>query len=170
MKLFTLKNIAIASLMAMTSCEKEDVCEFDPQCTPFGENTRESGLTVVTYNADNLSDFVAAIYDTRNNASAPLGADWAPALSTAGKINKPADWTLGKIGRVFGIAIDDNANVYLAASGVYGMNTMNIPYQNMNPGRIYKAIAGSYSTSTLVDLPVTYSSSTGSLNGIGNIA
>lgn len=170
MKFITIKTIAAMSMLILFSCDK-DSCEYvTTQCEPLGNNTEQSGITVVTYNADNPTDFVGAVYDTRNNASAPLGADWAPALGTAGKITKPADWVLSKIGRVFGIAMDKTANVYLAASGVYGQNFMNTPYQNLVPGRIYKAIAGTYSTAPFVDLPMSYASSSGSLNGIGNIA
>lgn len=157
------------SVSLLISCDKE-TCEYVTQCEPLGNNTEQSGITVVTYNADNPTDFVGAIYDTRNNASTPLGTDWAPALGTGGKIIKPADWTLGKLGRIFGIAMDKNSNIYLAASGVYGQNFLNTPYQNTNPGRIYKATAGSYSTSSFVDLPMSYASSAGSLNGIGNVA
>lgn len=171
---FEIKHKIIAlTLLIVVSCNKE-TCDFIPVCEPLGQNTQNSGLTIVTYNAENPSDFVGAIYDTKNNASAPVGTDWGVALGSAGKITKPADWTLGKIGRVFGIAVDDNENIYLASSGVYSHNFpafgSNIPYQNAKPGRIYKATAGTYSTTAFVDLSVTYASGAGSFNGIGNIA
>ena len=126
-----------------------------------------------TYHSNNPNDFVASIYDTRNNISAPIGTDWGISLSSGGKISKPSDWTMGNLGRIFGIAVDNSSNIYFASSGVYNQYINSgaglVPYVNANPGRIYKATAGSsYSISTLVDLPVT--SSVGSLSGIGNIA
>lgn len=158
----------LIATIILIACGKE-TCELTPECEPFGESSQQSGLTVVTFNADGSGDFVGAIYDTRNNASAPVGNDWAPALISAGSVKNPPDWTLKNIGRVFGIAIDDNSNIYLASSGIYGQNSYNTPYKNATPGRIYKANAITYAISTLVDLPVTYAS-LGSLNGIGNIA
>ncbi|MBD8083901.1 hypothetical protein [Chryseobacterium caseinilyticum] len=169
MKFLNITTLAAISAFFLISCDKE-TCEYVTVCEPLGSNTGQSGISIVTYNADNPTDFVAAIYDTRNNASVPAGTDWAPALGTGGKITKPADWTLGKLGRIFGIATDKNANVYLATSGVYGQNFLNTPYQNAVPGRIYKATAGTYSTTPFVDLPISYASSAGSLNGVGNVA
>jgi hypothetical protein len=154
----------------LIACGKE-TCVYSPECEPFGENSSQSGFTVVTYNAENSSAFVGGIYDTRNNASAPAGNDWAPTLISSGKVQNPADWTVKNLGRVFGIAIDDNSNIYLASTGVYTQYSTLAPYKNTNPGRIYKATAPSYTISTLVDLPsITYAGGTGSLNGVGNIA
>jgi hypothetical protein len=162
----------LVATIILIACSKEETCVYSPECEQFGENSTQSGLTVVTYNAEIGADFVGGIYDTRNNASAPVGTDWAPSLISAGYVKNPADWTLKNLGRVFGIATDDNSNIYLAASGIYGQNFYNTPYKNATPGRIYKATAPTYAISTLVDLPgVTYATgSTGSLNGIGNIA
>jgi hypothetical protein len=160
----------LIATIVLIACSKEETCVYTPECEPFGGNSQQSGLTVVTYNADKDSDFIGAIYDTRNNASAPAGNDWAPALISAGNVKNPADWTLKNVGRVFGIATDDNSNIYLASSGIYSQYYNISPYKNTNPGRIFKATAPSYTITTLVDLPgVTYSGS-GSLNGIGNIA
>lgn len=163
--------LTLTAIIILIACSKE-TCELTPGCEPFGENSSQSGLTVVTYNGDKDTDFVGGIYDTRNNALAPAGNDWAPTLISAGKVQNPADWTLKNLGRVFGIATDDNSNIYLASSGIYGQNGQNVAYRNANPGRIYKATAPTYAISTLVDLPaITYpTGSTGSLNGIGNIA
>lgn len=173
-----MKNIVKYSLAAFTffsllNCEK-DSCEYPDVCQSFGNDTQQTGLTVVTYHADQQGDFVGAIYDTRNNISAPTGVDWAVPLGAAGKVTHPTDWTVGKIGRVFGIAIDSNANIYLASSGVYNQYFNGgaglLPYVNPNVHRIYKANAGTYSTSTFVDLPSSGATPSGSLNGIGNIA
>ena len=172
MKLNINKIIAAIIVMLLYNCDKDN-CDYVPTCEPLSENAQNAGLTIVTYHSSNPNDLVASIYDTRNNISAPIGTDWGISLSSGGKILKPSDWTMGNLGRIFGIAVDNSSNIYFASSGVYNQYINSgaglVPYVNANPGRIYKATAGSsYSISTLVDLPVT--SSVGSLSGIGNIA
>ena len=172
MKNFLTKIVVSAFIFTLTQSCNEESCDYPADCVPLGQNNEVSGFTVTTFYSDQPNDFVGAVYDTRNNSSAPTGVDWAVSLNAASKITHPADWTRGKIGAVFGIATDETGNVYLASSGVYNQYT-NVGaglnnYVNINPGRIYKANAGTYSTGTFVDLPVT--SSIGSLNGVGNIA
>lgn len=161
--------ITCIAIILLASCAKNK-CEYPSDCEPFGVDNQYTGITVVTFKTDSTNGQVGGIYDTRNNLAASRGTDWGVALNTPSLTIRPASWTRTSIGQIFGIAIDNNANVYLAASGVYGQNVLNTPYQNSNPGRIYKASPPAWTAATFVDLPVTYAGSGGSLNGIGNIA
>lgn len=166
--------IGLFSLVVL-NCSEES-CDFDEDCVPVGQNIDKAGFTVTTFYTDLPNDFVGAVYDTRNNSAAPLGNDWGVPLGSSSKTIHPTDWTRAKLGAVFGIATDEIGNVFLASSGVYNQeynpSTFLPPYTNPNPGRIYKATSGTYSTSTFVDLPVTMLSTPADqlLNGIGNIA
>ncbi len=147
-------------IMAFSACK--------PTCDPIvvetcGEeeipNSENCGMSVVTHYSED--GYVAKIYDTRYNSKAPVGADWSPTMPTF----QPSNWTKKDIGQVFGLAIDKDENVYLAASDVYsdyGWSSTN-PF----PGQIYIGKkASSWTATPLVNLPNTG----GLLNGIGNIA
>ena len=130
-----------------------DACTCDP--------TEFTGWAVGTCNADYDSiGAVGVIYDLSNTQDAPFGSDYGTSVTSI----HPANWTIDQIGQVFGIAIDDNENVYLAASDVYDTGFDSDPF---GPGQIFKASAGNnFIANPFVELPNTG----GALNGIGNIA
>jgi len=163
-------------IISLLGCSKDE-CEYDTNSSGSSFNcedlidtqTQFSNYTVVTRSTCPGSGAPSGfIYDTRNNSTAPFGSNWSAASTTP---IIPPNWTHENIGQVFGIAIDNNQNIYLASSNLYeGLfgpcaASTTIP-QNTNPGRIYKATAPSFSASTFIDLPNTG----GSGNGIGNIA
>jgi len=122
--------------------------------------TQYTGWAVATCNAEaNTDDPVGVIYDIRNTANAPSAADWAPSITDI----HPANWTLGQIGQIFGIAIGINEEVYLAASDIYDTGYNSDPF---GPGQIFVAHANNgFLAQPFIDLPNTG----GPLNGIGNI-
>lgn len=132
--------------------------DVESNCT--ATNTQYTGWGVATCNADAAVDEpVGVIYDVRQTGTATPGSDWAPVIDEI----HPANWTLGAIGQVFGIAIGHNDNVYLAASDVYDTQYNIDPY---GPGQIFRAQAtNAFIAEPFVDLPNTG----GPLNGIGNI-
>jgi hypothetical protein len=124
------------------------------------EPTTYTGWAVATCNAEaNTDDPVGVIYDIRNTGSAPQSSDWAPSITDL----HPANWTLGQIGQIFGIAIGSNDVVYLAASDIYDTGYNTDPF---GPGQIFVAHPDNdFLAEPFVALPNTG----GALNGIGNI-
>ncbi|MEO6189750.1 MAG: hypothetical protein ABIO44_04595, partial [Saprospiraceae bacterium] len=147
-------------------------------CTPV--DIKNCGWTVATCYSPNTTDPVGVIYDTRLNSSAVPGTDWGSALPPASKIH-PTPWKTPSIGQVFGIAIDNVDQIYLAATDVYKYDA-NFLNSGSGPGGragIYKTDFNSYVTTTIVtttpfptipSISGTILPNTGGLgNGIGNI-
>ncbi len=120
-----------------------------------------TGWSVSTCNAESGTNGpVGVIYDIRATENAPVGSDWA---SSVDQIH-PSNWTIDQIGQVFGIALDTDGDIYLAASDVYDTQFNSDPY---GPGQIFKASAiNDFLAEPFVELPNTG----GAFNGIGNIA
>jgi len=136
----------------------------DPPPPPMDECTCEpteyTGWTVATCNAESgTGGAVGVIYNLTNTTDAPSEMDYAASITNI----HPANWTVDQIGQVFGIALDYNENVFLAASDVYNTGYDSDPY---GPGQIFKASANDdFFAEPFVELPNTG----GALNGIGNI-
>jgi len=171
-----MKNIIYKStllfsiLIWIVSCSS-NTCDYDTDsngsCNVSNTNTERSGMTVTTqYNGD-PNGFVGQIVNTQMNFGLPRGEDLNPTLTTSSDILIPTNWTPNDIGQIFGIAIDDNENIYLAASTVYTMSGFVPPFTNARPAQIYKCSPPTYTAVALYALPT---SGTGSLNGVGNIA
>ena len=146
--------------VTLTLVDNQDCVEEEPidECTC--EPTDYTGWAVGTCNAEHDTDgAVGVIYNMTNTEDAPSEMDYAASITTI----HPANWTIDQIGQVFGIALDHDENVYLAASDVYDTGFDSDPY---GPGQIFKASAGNnFLAAPFVELP----NSGGSLNGIGNI-
>ncbi len=58
------------------------------------------------------------VVDISNQGSAPIGSNWnaAPLYSVSNSTN----WTFSDLGSVFGVTLDDEGNIYVAHSSVYG--------------------------------------------------
>jgi len=166
-------------------------CSFtvNVKCVP--SVSKDCGKTVVTcYGFGN--DPVAAIIDTRFNATAPAGNDWATVPDL-----HPPDWTAGSMGCVFGTALDgQSGEMYLAATDIYKYDAtthgyLNAPYTcppaslGGGTGGVYKTNIANAATAGSASALVTTANSasliayntgnsipnTGGLgNGIGNLA
>lgn len=157
--------------MACNHCEKAvlEPCGEVPQ-----PNSEYCNMSVATCYSEDPAGDVGVIYDTRYNSAAPQGDDWKTTTSsTPVTAINPSNWVAGKIGQIFGIAIDDDQNIYLASSDIYyydGSFPSVIP--SSNPGRpfgcgqIFKCSPPGFTAVPLVALP----NDCDPLNGVGNIA
>ncbi|MEE9348846.1 MAG: hypothetical protein V3U80_02235 [Flavobacteriaceae bacterium] len=166
-KLTKITTLLILIVIISTSCEKSD-CTYDDtesnaECFANESNTLRAGFTVATCYAANVNDPVGVIYDTQMNSNAIPGDDWGTTVTAI----HPTSWTASNIGQVFGIAIDKDENIYLAASHVYAQGVTPVPIQNSAPAQIYKCSPPLWAATPLLSLPNT---GTGNLNGTGNIA
>ena len=152
------KDYAMVSLTLVDNngCVDPPPADGACECTP----TDYTGWAVGTCNSEHDDDgAVGVIFDTRNTVGAPKGTDWGTSITTI----HPSNWTIDQIGQVFGIALDEDENVYLAASDVYDTGFTSDPY---GAGQIFKASASNdFLAEPFVELP----NSGGALNGIGNI-
>lgn len=166
-KLITL----LISLNCLFSCSS-DSCDYDTTpsatvCNVSPNNTEKSGFTVCTqYNSD-PNGFVGQIVDTQMNSTFNTAEDLNPTITSSSGVFQPANWTPADIGQIFGIAIDDDNNIYLAASTVYTMSGYVPSITNARPAQVYKCAPPTYNAVALYTLP---NSGIDPLNGIGNIA
>ena len=108
-------------------------------------------------------------FDLTDEASAPLGSNWAAPTWTH------PDWTRTNLGTVFGVAIDGVGNAFLAHTSVYNYG---IPRDAVGalggPGAIYQIDSATGAPSLFATLPQTLDPSIQPASeawpGIGNIA
>lgn len=176
-KIFSLTTtIALVSFM---SCQKCEEVIFEP-CQEIIPNSEHCGWTVATHYSAEQNGNVGVIYDTRFNSQAPKGDDWGTTTS-APQVTAfhPSNWTGNQIGQVFGIAIDDQENIYLASSDIYYFDGgFSGPLVSANIGRpfsagqIFKCAPPTWNAVPFAVLPnfATSVFPAEPLNGTGNIA
>ncbi|WP_166387749.1 hypothetical protein [Polaribacter sp. 11A2H] len=169
----SIKLLSLFALINLIGCSDDDGCAYDSNtslCTFSKTNTKLSGWSVATCYAGTASNPIGVIYDTSLNSSAVPGDDWGailgPVFPISPKAIHPPSWTAANIGQVFGIAIDDSENIFLATSGIYNQSS-GYNYDNgVKSATIYKSSSPSWSATPFISLPT----STGNFNDIGNIA
>ncbi len=165
MKFIKLITFALVILLTQ-SCEKCDKVLVSP-CDDVIPNSEYCGWAVATcYGEDGAAD-VGVIYNTSQNSSAPIGDDWGATIQTI----HPTNWNYRDIGQIFGIAIDDDENIYLGSSDIYFYDGFGIPASsNVNRpfpcGQIFKCAPPTWDAIPFVTLP----SGCESYLGVGNIA
>ncbi|GEM_PF-4962957 len=157
-------------------------------------NSFQCGMAVATCFSDPRQGGgpVAAIFDVRPNASAPIGSDWNNFNQGTNIIKSyhPPQWDGDSIGQVFGIAINKtNGDIFLAATDIYRLDGVNHLGNQVGPagtGGIYRTRGNNLnntsvfvSTTTIPatpcnliasnSIPNTGNSSSDKGNGIGNI-
>ena len=81
-------------------------------------------IAAATHDRPCLTDYVLHVIDLKNQGSAPANQNWAtpyfnnPSACPAALPPHPT-WTKGHLGTVYGVAIDDAGNIYVAHSSVY---------------------------------------------------
>jgi len=177
MKIYRYKSIktvlfAAAFAIQLVGCGNDDMCEYDrtsetpPPCDSFTPNQENTSFTVATCFAFDQNEDVAVIFDTRFNSQAPAGEDWATTTAATPLVAiHPLNWTLGDIGQVFGIAIDNQESIFLASSDIYYSPGV-LPSFSAQQAQLYKCIAPSFTA-------VPFLSFTGGgapMNDLGNVA
>jgi len=152
-----------------------------------GDPFMEPGIAAVTCTVPQSvpasTAFTLAFFDLRN----PPGALYNSNLFTSPAWNAPVyhhpDWTVEKIGNVYGLAIDGDGDVYTTAHGLYGMYYgYPTAYGSIGGGATSTLAAGTvYKISRLTGVPTVFSVIPGQVNfafqpshvvapGLGNIA
>jgi hypothetical protein len=76
-----------------------------------------NGMAIMTHWTGASGQYDAfSIFDTQENQNAPLGLNWATTFHTPSDPTAHASWKGTNMGDVFGIAIDEEKNVYFAAT------------------------------------------------------
>lgn len=93
-------------------------------------------------------DYVLEIFHTKNTSMAPTGVGWQMTPAFYGTYSyKHADWIRSKMGNIFGIAIDNNKNIYATATGFYGTQVAGI-----STGQVWKIDATTGAVTAFKDL------------------
>ncbi len=127
----------------------------------------QPGFAVVTCEADDNGGaidpdgYVVGIIDIRDPAGngATPGVNWAPPMNH-NEANPGQEWTHARLGTVYGVELDNDRNIYVAAAGIYP-TVPNSPVptgqaSEFGPGgggAIYKLDATDGSISTFATLP-----------------
>ncbi len=113
----------------------------DSLATPF-----DPGLvSAVTNYQPSANSPAVYLIDLGGQGSAPLGANWA-----TDRYSHP-DWSMGKLGGVFGVTLDSTGNIFAAHTSVYSMG--NDPLGFGGPGAIYRLDGNTGSASLVIALP-----------------
>lgn len=174
-----MKNIFFLLIIILGfSCQDCEPAELN-DCGARGTDTEKCGWSVSTCYGGFVEGkvlvndpraAVGVIYNTSFAGDAPRGTDWGLTIEEIHPIN----WTVGRIGQVFGVAIDKHENIYLASSDIYYYDhywpNRDVESGNLNRpfgcGQIFKCQPPLYNPQPFCDLP----SNCELLNGTGNIA
>lgn len=89
-----------------------DCCGSGPRFTGF-----PGTVAVMTQQASPASSSVEVI-DISNQVAAPLNSNWWAA--TFYSWTTPTNWSQAELGTVFGVCLDDQGNIYVAHTAIYG--------------------------------------------------
>lgn len=144
-----------------------------------GYNTLYSTFTgqvaVATCYSPSPSDPVVVVLDLKNQATAPINSNWSSSSIPPVQFFHHPAWTGANLGDVFGVTLDDNGNIYAAASTSYGTSAL---------GAIGAGYGGIYKLDTFTGAPSAFVSTVNSATyqisspnkipntgpGLGNIA
>ena len=142
--------------------------EGDPEW--IGEAGFDGGQ-IMLFTRDATTDIESPLlsFDLTDEASAPLGSNWAAPTWTH------PDWTRTNLGTVFGVAIDGVGNAFLAHTSVYNYGIPRDAVGTLGgPGAIYQIDSATGAPSLFATLPQTLDPSilpaSEAWPGIGNIA
>ena len=116
----------------------------DSLSTPFN-----TGLVAAVTNFQwNPTDPAVYLIDLGNQGAAPLGTNWNTQRYSA------PDWTMGKLGSVFGVTLDDVGNVYVGHTSVFWLNTLTDPLGSLGgAGSVYALNGNTGAAAELIRLP-----------------
>lgn len=148
-------------------CEPPQVC--DDCCGTAPGFTSYSGTVAAITRQAGPGLTALDVVDISNQGTAPIGANWAAAPFYAS--SNANNWSLAELGSVFGVTLDDQGNIYVAHSSVYGDRqnnctggalflgdalgslSANTANPNGQPGAIYKVSTSTGAASLLTVLP-----------------
>lgn len=127
------------------------------------------GQAIFTFNYANK---VAEIIDVRKNSLACPGVNWqSPSCPNTATVTTPSNWSLARMGSIFGIAIDHKGDVFFASSPILGSAGVS------SKGIIFRADGANLNTVTdFIVNTNTYGSVVGTNTipnnqaGLGNVA
>jgi len=168
MKKINLMKLKIAVIaLLIVSCNKEECINKNVTCI----ETEPEGYMVTTMEDYNGNTNVATIYKTTFNSNAPVGGDWNNPALGVGQVSKIATpmWNTASIGQVFGIAIDNSNNIYLASTDIYAYDPYGGTTAHGSAGSagIYKTNVSTPTTTT--SLTTTLVANTGYTVGTNQI-
>lgn len=160
-----MRNLLIALCLGISLLCAASIAAQTPCC---GQKPSYTGVSfpgqvaVVTYEHDPASPYVLSVIDLSaiTATNPPRNTNYTPPV-----YNNPA-WTVTNLGGIFGVTLDENGNIYVAATTLYSSKSVGI---GGGYGSVYKIANGTGAVSVLANLP---SSPVGTLNaaGLGNIA
>jgi hypothetical protein len=111
-------------------------------------STVSNGGTNSTTATNYPNDTVLTIIRVCQAPASTIGNFWhmTPAEYSTYTYKHP-DWVRNKLGNIFGIAIDDNKNIYVTSTGFYGQQ-----YTGISTGSVFKINGNTGSVSLLKDL------------------
>ncbi|MFO0828675.1 MAG: hypothetical protein U0572_11090 [Phycisphaerales bacterium] len=112
--------------------------------TPFVQGA----VAAVTNSPQTATGACVYLVELGNESSAPLGADW-----TATQRYFHPDWTVGKIGHVFGVALAGDGTVYVGQTSCYGNLGGDALGSLGGAGSIYRLDGATGVPSELIRLP-----------------
>jgi gliding motility-associated-like protein len=129
-----------------------------------------NGMGIITHWSGGAGQFNSfSVFDTQNNASAPLGTNWETNFYTPNPAIEES-WKGTFMGNVFGIAIDAQKNVYFAANRSLDVSLSLSQSGVAGDGGVYKMDANSWEVTPFIFTGSGNNQIPNVANGLGNIA
>jgi hypothetical protein len=151
-------------------CAKKPHYDPSPVSAPFPWALFTGQVAIVTQQRPGdpgpLPNQVLVIWNLTNQAGAPRNTWWNPSTSPPTQYYSDPRWNSTDLGDVFGLTIDNNGNIYMAASTSYGsgnVGALSTGGTNLQKaGQVYKIANGTGTPAPFCLLP-------NDGNGLGNI-
>ncbi|ADZ71824.1 hypothetical protein [Polymorphum gilvum] len=170
-------SLAFGMVVSLSGLRAQDVPPgYEPMAPGEAYHTKFSGTTDVTAADGSVTTVidsagtVGEIVDVRAPGHAPDGSHWIEPL-------KRAPVSAAEVGQVFGIALDEAANVYLAATSAFGLHLepggsgwmTGMWGEGGGPGTVYRLdAANGYEPSAFAEIALDGRANSGA--ALGNIA
>lgn len=148
-----------------------DCCARKPRIDDALYSTFSGQIVIATQAEDpfqhQFSKQVVMIWDLTNQSGAPLDKRWNASIFPPTHPYSHPDWTVSKLGNVFGLTLDSSGNIYVAATRIMGsgaLGSLSTGAGNARAGQIYKLKNG---TGTPVPFALLPQGAMG--EGLGNI-
>ena len=143
------------------------MCSFSSIAQPL-----TNGMGIITHWSGAAGTYDSfTIYDTENNASAPLGLNWATTFHTPADPTAADSWKGTNMGDVFGITIDAEKNVYFTATKTISSGgSASTSAGSAGDGGVYKMDANTWVVTPFIFTGNGANEIPNQGNGLGNIA
>lgn len=150
LSIFLIVGLAVAALITALSFAQEDktalICcggkkpQFNTAGMPANYSTFNGQVAVVTCWSETAANPVVGVVDLKNqyDPNVPIDTNWSSSSNPQTQFYHHTLWSRQNLGDVFGLTLDNNGNIYVAATRVYGTANVGAVSSFLGKGSVYK--------------------------------